>query len=217
MLKVLAKKTNQVHPQEEARAGNTSIWDLKSPEVHAGTQDSRRPTPPPPRECRELWSPRDASSEVAQEPARHAGTSSPSGAPQDFGSWHPGWMPKDSAFPGAPAAGREDGGGGGRTPLKQQLWSLPPHRGRSGSLTRTGSRVTASCSSRCSSTLQSGSASSSCASFLGSTSSWSAARSQTVSFAGSWCGPCVQYWGSWPGRRIPDSGITVSGSSFPTT
>ena len=28
MLKVLAKKTNQVHPQEEARAGNTSIWDL---------------------------------------------------------------------------------------------------------------------------------------------------------------------------------------------
>ncbi|XP_047599881.1 lipid droplet-regulating VLDL assembly factor AUP1 isoform X1 [Lutra lutra] len=94
-------------------------------------------------------------------------------------------MPEDSAFPGASAAGREDGGGGdGRTVLKQQLWILPPRWGRSGSLTRTGSRVTASCSSRCCSTLQSGSAFSSCASFLGSTSSWSAALCQTVSFAG---------------------------------
>lgn len=44
--------------------------------------------------------------------------------------------------------------------------------------------MTASCSSRCCSTLQSDSASSSCASFLGSTSSWSAALCQTVSFAG---------------------------------
>ncbi|XP_059261750.1 lipid droplet-regulating VLDL assembly factor AUP1 isoform X3 [Mustela nigripes] len=94
-------------------------------------------------------------------------------------------MPEDSAFPGAPAAGREDGGGGGgRTVLRQQLWILPPRWGRSGSLTRTGSRVTASCSSRCCSTLQSDSAFSSCASFLGSTSSWSAALCQTVSFVG---------------------------------
>ncbi|XP_012906643.1 lipid droplet-regulating VLDL assembly factor AUP1 isoform X2 [Mustela putorius furo] len=94
-------------------------------------------------------------------------------------------MPEDSAFPGAPAAGREDGGGGGgRTVLRQQLWILPTRWGRSGSLTRTGSRVTASCSSRCCSTLQSDSASSSCASFLGSTSSWSAALCQTVSFVG---------------------------------
>ena len=45
--------------------------------------------------------------------------------------------------------------------------------------------MTASCSSRYYSTLQSGSASWSCACFLGSTSSWSAARYQTVSFAGS--------------------------------
>ncbi|XP_027971954.1 ancient ubiquitous protein 1 isoform X2 [Eumetopias jubatus] len=92
-------------------------------------------------------------------------------------------MPEDSAFPGAPAAGREDGGSG-RTAIKRQQWILPRRWGRSGSLTRTGSRVTASCSSRCCSTLQSGSASSSCASFLGSTSSWSAALYQTVSFAG---------------------------------
>lgn len=47
-------------------------------------------------------------------------------------------MPKDSAFPGAPAARREDGGGGGRASLKQLRWSLPRSRGRSGSLTRTG-------------------------------------------------------------------------------
>ncbi|OWK10359.1 hypothetical protein Celaphus_00005786 [Cervus elaphus hippelaphus] len=93
-------------------------------------------------------------------------------------------MPEDSAFPRAPAAGREDGGIG-QTTLKQRQWSLPRRRGRSGSLIRTGSRVTASCSSRYYSTLQSGSASSSCACFLGSTSSWSAARYQTVSFAGS--------------------------------
>ncbi|KAB0389762.1 hypothetical protein E2I00_009007, partial [Balaenoptera physalus] len=67
----------------------------------------------------------------------------------------------------------------------RRQWSLPRRRGRSGSLIRTGSRVTASCFSRCCSTLQSGFASSSCASFLGSTSSWSAARYQTASFAGS--------------------------------
>uniref|UniRef100_A0AC11DH86 AUP1 lipid droplet regulating VLDL assembly factor n=1 Tax=Ovis aries TaxID=9940 RepID=A0AC11DH86_SHEEP len=93
-------------------------------------------------------------------------------------------MPEDSAFPRAPAAGRKDGGSG-QTILKQRQWSLRRRRGRSGSLIRTGSRVTASCSSRYYSTLQSGSASSSCACFLGSTSSWSAARYQTVSFAGS--------------------------------
>uniref|UniRef100_A0A667HAD2 AUP1 lipid droplet regulating VLDL assembly factor n=1 Tax=Lynx canadensis TaxID=61383 RepID=A0A667HAD2_LYNCA len=119
-------------------------------------------------------------------------------------------MPEDSTFPRAPAAGREDGGRG-RTALKQQRWSLPRRWGRSGSLTRTGkspggkrsapasttafgarsprlsppgSRVTASCSSRCCCTLPSGSASSSCGSFLGSTSSWSAALCQTASFAG---------------------------------
>ena len=147
---------------------------------------------------------------MAQGPARHAGTASPSGAPQDFGCRHPGRMPEDSTFPGAPAAGREDGGRG-RTALKQQRWSLPRRWGRSGCLTRTGkspggkrsapasttafgarsprlsppgSRVTASCSSRCCSTLPSGSASSSCGSFLGSTSSWSAALCRTASFAG---------------------------------
>ncbi|XP_007184096.1 lipid droplet-regulating VLDL assembly factor AUP1 isoform X1 [Balaenoptera acutorostrata] len=114
-------------------------------------------------------------------------------------------MPEDSAFPRAPAAGCEDGGGGGPAPLKRRQWSLPRRRGRSGSLIRTGSRVTASCFSRCCSTLQSGFASSSCASFLGSTSSWSAARYQTASFAG-----------SDPGAR-GGSGLGLAGGRAVTT
>lgn len=213
-------------------AGRGARRYLKSPEVHAGTKDSGRPTPPPPRECRELWSQWDASYEVVKGPARHAGTASPSGAPQDFGSRHPGRMPEDSAFPRAPAAGCEDGGGVGPAPLKRRQWSLPRRRGRSGSLIRTGkiprgkrpapasswpsapdhpasrppgSRVTASCFSRCCSTLQSGSAFSSCASFLGSTSSWLAARYQTASFAG-----------SDPGAR-GGSGLGLAGGRAVTT
>lgn len=59
---------------------------------------------------------------------------------------------------------------------------------RSPRLSPPGSRVTASCSSRCCSMLPSGSASLSCASFLGSTSSWSAALYRTVSFAGNGLG-----------------------------
>lgn len=118
-------------------AGRGARRYLKSSRSTRGDQDSRRPTPPPPCECRELWSLWDASSEVAQGPARHAGAASPSGAPRDFRFWHPWLTPGDSAFPGAPAAGHEDGGGG-YTPLKQRRWNLPRRRGRSGSLTPTG-------------------------------------------------------------------------------
>ncbi|XP_078205162.1 lipid droplet-regulating VLDL assembly factor AUP1 isoform X3 [Callithrix jacchus] len=120
---------------------------------------------------------------MGQGAAGHAGSASPSGAPQDFRSTHLGRIPKDSAFPGALAAGREDGGNDGRALLKLQEWSFPQPRGRRGSLTLTGSRVTAFCCSRCCSTRRLASASSSCASFSGSTSSWSAARYQTASFA----------------------------------
>ncbi|XP_078205163.1 lipid droplet-regulating VLDL assembly factor AUP1 isoform X7 [Callithrix jacchus] len=128
---------------------------------------------------------------MGQGAAGHAGSASPSGAPQDFRSTHLGRIPKDSAFPGALAAGREDGGNDGRALLKLQEWSFPQPRGRRGSLTLTGSRVTAFCCSRCCSTRRLASASSSCASFSGSTSSWSAARYQTASFAGSDAGVWV--------------------------
>lgn len=118
--------------------GRVARWYLKSSRSARRDPDySGRPTPPPPRECRELWSLPDASTEVSQGPARHAGAASPSGAPQDFGSWHPRPTPEDSSFPGAPAAGHEDGGSG-QTPLKQPLWNLLRRRGRSGSSTRTG-------------------------------------------------------------------------------
>lgn len=167
---------------------------LKSSRSARRDRGAGEPTPPRPANAG-YCGPRGTRFLDGPRPARHAGTANPSGAPQDFGSQHPGRLPKDSAFPGGPAAGREDGGDGSQTLLKQQRWSLPRRQGRSGSLTRTGSRVTASCSSRCCSTLQSGSASSSCAFFLGSTSSWSAARCQTASFAGSdWALREAQGW-----------------------
>lgn len=104
----------------------------------------------------------------------------------------------------------EDGDDSGPAFLRRLRWNLPQLLGRSGSLTRTGkrcggkrpvsassrlrrliasplaagSRVTASCCSRCCSTRRSASASWYCASSSGCTSSWSAAPCLTASSAG---------------------------------
>lgn len=235
---------------------------LKSSRSARRDRGAGEPTPPRPANAG-YCGPRGTRFLDGPRPARHAGTANPSGAPQDFGSQHPGRLPKDSAFPGGPAAGREDGGDGSQTLLKQQRWSLPRRQGRSGSLTRTGKspcrKRPAPASTRLSvpdhpplvprlpgdgflllalllyapvgfcllvlrlflgihvflvscalpdSVLRRFRLGAQGGSGLG----WAgleAVQSQLPTSPGSWCGPCVRCWGSWPGRRTLDSGITA--------